>query len=278
MKTLFTFKKFLSKKAGWLTALLFLAVLFSSCYKFYLIDQPTEGLSNSSFDVNIVVKEDDGDNDFTGPDLQNIGLFGVLVPDGWTVTDNIAFSIIASDSQYDNNGTLGYSASVSTMLEDSIGSPDNYHWWGSETLENADMSFFDSLSFTVTINTDANVGTFYLRYAIGDKDYWDRNPADDLSDPMPIIITENPNSITLNEKASFSVFPNPTNDIVTINLNGITNNITELTVYDVSGKKLNVLNISKANNSIDLNEYPKGVYFLKIVANNEILTQKILLK
>ena len=279
MKATITFKRFFSRKEGWILTLLVLAVMFASCYEFFSIDQPTEAYSNSSFDVHFVVKEDAGDNDWTGPDLQDIGLFGVLIPDGWTVNDSIFFTIVSDSSQYNNDGYLKHSSDLSTMLEDSIGSPENYSWWGAKTTEDADMSFFDSLYFTVTINTDEQLGNFNLQYSVGDEDYWDRNPSDDLSDPMPIEITENPaTSISTLNGSEFKIYPNPTTENVYVEMdwNKFTN--ANLSAYDASGKLVNSIRLSESNNMINMSGYPAGTYIVNINSDQGSVSKKILVK
>lgn len=280
MKSRITFRKFFSGKAGWLVVLLVLAVFFTSCYEFFKIDQPTEAYNNSSFDVSFIVKDDGGGNDWTVSDLQNIGLFGALIPDGWSVKDSIAFNIVTEGNAFDNSGFLKYNADLSLMLEDSIGSPTNYHWWGAKTTENADMSYFDSLYFTITVITDGQLGTFNLQYTVGDEDYWDRNPADDKSDPMPIEITENPNpnSISLVNIDGFSVYPNPTADKVFVDMNWEQSPNANLEAYDAAGKLIKSLEINKINNSIDLSQQPSGIYFIKVRTNSGSATQKILVQ
>lgn len=279
MKATITFKRFFSRREGWILTLLVLAAMFASCYEFFTIDQPTEAYNYSSFEVNIVVKEDDGGNDWTVPDLQNIGLFGVLLPDGWTVNDSIFFTIVSDSSQHNNEGYLKHSAELSTMLEDSIGSPDNYSWWGAKTTENADMSFFDSLYFTVTINTDAQTGSFSLQYSVGDEDYWDRNPSDDLSDPMPIEITQNPaSSINMLNDSEFKIYPNPTADRVYIEMDWSKFTNAKLSAYDATGKLVHSLKLSESNSSIDMTSYPAGTYILNISSEQGSVSKKILVK
>jgi len=281
MKSMTTLRRFFTKKEGWLVILIVLAVLVTNCYQFFSIEQPTEAYANSSFEVNIVVK-DTMANDFTVENLQDIGLLGVMLPDGWTVTDNVQLNIVATDPDFNNTGTLVHSTALSVMLEDSIGSPENYHWWGAETTADVDMSFFDSLYFTVSINTDAQVGTFSLRYTVGDQDYWDRNPYNvdgGISDPMPIEITAIPgSSVKTNETENFTVFPNPTSDIVNIDLDWDNNSSAEVKVYNIAGKLMNSFIISKDNSSINIESYPKGAYLFKIDLDDSVVTQKVLLR
>ncbi|MDY0141925.1 MAG: T9SS type A sorting domain-containing protein [Bacteroidales bacterium] len=65
-----------------------------------------------------------------------------------------------------------------------------------------------------------------------------------------------------------SITPNPTNGLINISGQGINN----ITIFDNIGKEL----ISTKNTNIDLSKYPAGMYFVKISANNEIITKKLI--
>ena len=76
---------------SWITLLIFIMSLVYSCFTFRSILQPTEGVTNSTFDVAIVCGND-GEWNIEG----DVSYFyhvqiGVLLPDGWTVIDSIPF-------------------------------------------------------------------------------------------------------------------------------------------------------------------------------------------
>ncbi len=291
MKTKLTFKNFLLRKEGWLTVLVLAVFLFFGCYEFFKVAQPTSAYSNSSFDVPIVVKEDAEDsNDWTADNLKHFGLFGVLIPTGWTVDDNIEYHVVSSDSIYDgeswvkvenksNSGLLVYNAAHSTVLKDSLGAPENYIWWGAKTDVEADMLYFDSLYFTVKIHTDEKVGTFYLQYAIGDVENAERIPADDVTEPMPIEITANPN-LGLNslQAKDIKVYPNPSSGEVNIDLAGFNTGKVQLEVHDIAGKLLMRQELDKNITTISLADKDPGTYFVKLKSGKENKSFKVLLR
>lgn len=279
MKSKWTLKGFFSRKEGWFFALVVLALMFAGCYEFFSIDQPTEAYSNSSFDVNIVVKDDGGGNDWTVEGLQDIGLFGVLLPEGWTVKDSIYFTIVSDSADHNNVGYLRYSSELTTMLEDSIGSPEDYGWWGAKTTQDADMTYFDSLYFTVTINTDDKTGTYSLQYSVGDQDYWDRNPSDALSDPLPIEITEFVDAISgVIDESKFSIYPNPASDKVFVELDVNKYANAQLRIYNMSGKLLKSVSLMEAESVVDLSGFAGGTYVMNISSDQGSVSGKILVK
>jgi hypothetical protein len=293
MKTNFTFSKFFFK--GMPLALIAAFIFFFGCYEFKVVDQPAEAYNNSSFEVNIIMGRDaDAGNDFTiGADLIDTGLVGILLPVGWTIEDNIYYEIHAADSlpdmygvmqhateDYSSTGHILYDAIQTQTLTDSADVvPEGYYWWGGKTL--GDLRYLDSIFFTVTINTNDTTGTFYLQYAVGDENYWGRNPFDPqcITEPTPINITENPNSgiNAFAEKVSVSVYPNPTHGLLYIELNNYRNEIIDMMIYDSYGRTVVKHHLESANNSYDLSKLVPGAYFVRLQSGDNVMSKKILL-
>ena len=72
--------------------------------------------------------------------------------------------------------------------------------------------------------------------------------------------------------ASISVYPNPTNGIVTINCN---NSIKSIQLYDVQGRLLQTNLVNENETTIDVSTKAKGVYFLKILSDKGMKVEKI---
>ena len=70
-----------------------------------------------------------------------------------------------------------------------------------------------------------------------------------------------------------SVYPNPTSDI--LYFKGI-KNITQITIYDVTGNAHQDASINYATNSIDLSNLNSGVFFIQFQTDNTILVKKII--
>ncbi|MCF8231043.1 MAG: T9SS type A sorting domain-containing protein [Bacteroidales bacterium] len=260
------------------SVILITLIFLAGCYEFTHVGQPEEAHNNSYFDVDLVAHEDDGDNDWTTEGLQDIGLFGAMIPEGWTVEDSIYFQIVSTDTTLNNDGYLVHDEEHSQMLEDSIGSNEGYYWWGASTTEEVDMSYFDSLYFSPRIVTDEQVGTFYLRYAIGDPDYWDRYPADDVTDPQEIQIID-ASGIASYKRNAFKVYPNPTSGEFVVNAVDKQYEQVNLEVYSLSGKMVKKVHNVDSESSISLSGLNKGVYILKIYNEKEIVgSERIILK
>jgi Secretion system C-terminal sorting domain/HYR domain len=73
-----------------------------------------------------------------------------------------------------------------------------------------------------------------------------------------------------------SIYPNPTNGIIDINL--AENNIYRISIMDMSGRKI-IERISEAQNEkIDLSDYNNGLYIILIETDEKIFTSKIIME
>ena len=78
-------------------------------------------------------------------------------------------------------------------------------------------------------------------------------------------------------KNSFSFYPNPANDFITVQFNTVT--ATSITLYNSLGQIVYAHNAVApvSNYKIDVRGIPQGIYFLQLKNNKEILQQKVLI-
>ena len=90
-----------------------------------------------------------------------------------------------------------------------------------------------------------------------------------------ITITSTSNTGISENSKLLSISPNPTTDIVRCNLNGLNN--VRLQVLDIYGKLLMEQTITNSAAEIDLSDKASGIYFLRVVDGNNVLTtQKVI--
>lgn len=75
--------------------------------------------------------------------------------------------------------------------------------------------------------------------------------------------------------SNFKVYPNPANEFVTIESNNV--EISSIVIYDVLGKNV-WSQKTLANNRIDVSALTNGVYFMKINANRNSITKKLIIE
>lgn len=75
--------------------------------------------------------------------------------------------------------------------------------------------------------------------------------------------------------SQFSAYPNPTTGIITIALKNSTGSIDTVIVTDVLGKTVMTNSVHSANTTVDLSSLTKGLYFVKIQAEGQVKTLKV---
>lgn len=92
------------------------------------------------------------------------------------------------------------------------------------------------------------------------KDFWEYNT----------VITSN--SLSIDNTGFAKIFPNPANNKITIEYP----KEFDIEIADLSGRQIDSYPQNKTSLIIDLNGYPKGIYFLKIISDHKICVEKII--
>ena len=184
-----------------------------------------------------------------------------------TITDEL-------DNQIDENSVEMVSASHNYIL-DRMGS--NLTWR------------FNNIQLPVSIaNSDTGKGfvTFRVRlrpgFEVGDII---PNTAAIYFDSNPPVITNTFNTEFVNalsnasfENNIFSVFPNPANHTTQITVSDPADGITNIVLFDMLGKVIQVNKVSNVTSSIvDISNLPKGVYIVSIETINKTKAYKKLI-
>jgi hypothetical protein len=200
---------------------------------------------------------------------------GVLLPDGWTVTDSIPYTVVGYSAQdstvFETGSVFVHRDTTSETLEDSEGSDAETYWWGAASIEDVQMDNLDSLYYTLTIQTDDKTGTFNLKYAIGYSD----TPTDTVSGQYPITITTS-SSVNKILKKEISIYPNPVSGYIYISYGDILDG--ELILSDVSGRTLLRKRITSSNESIDVTTFKPGIYYVTVYADGGKWSDKIIVR
>lgn len=91
----------------------------------------------------------------------------------------------------------------------------------------------------------------------------------------------NTTSIEENKKnnSNFQISPNPTNGNLTINLTSeIVNPQSEIVIYNILGQVIHQQILNSKQETLNLENHPKGIYLLKIQNEEEIWTEKIVVE
>ncbi len=123
----------------------------------------------------------------------------------------------------------------------------------------------------VTVNQDNNISTEE-----------EEEPQDSISSEDQEIISENADDIFTDEiletsKAKIAIYPNPTVEYTTINIEDFENEFTFYQLFDIQGKQLESNQITNQNTKIIMSHRSNSIYFLRVVIlNNLTQTFKII--
>jgi hypothetical protein len=78
--------------------------------------------------------------------------------------------------------------------------------------------------------------------------------------------------------SSMSVYPNPGTGYFTISYEGDSKSVKQIFLYDILGNKLMIESFSGNTFLMNLNAYPKGIYFIKLSDLTNTLNQKLIIQ
>jgi len=132
---------------------------------------------------------------------------------------------------------------------------------------------YQELDNTTTSFTDADLDDGIYKYYVsaiytGDEE---SRPTNQISVNLGVSVNE------INEN-NFTIYPNPNNGIFNINSTKNLDKV-EIKIYNCNGKIIKNFqqNLNK-NTKINLENYPKGIYLIKIITENNIFAEKIIIQ
>lgn len=144
------------------------------------------------------------------------------------------------------------------------GEPVSYLWtfYGGDPITSTEAS---------PIVTYENSGIFTARLKVTDAD---GNESTEIKTQY-ILVDENGGSVSIteNKNIDFEIFPNPSNGVLFLSQN--VNSKSEVTVFDIFGKKITDLEFKTETERFDLSHLSNGIYFLTIKNENGFKTEKI---
>ncbi|MBI5539887.1 MAG: T9SS type A sorting domain-containing protein [Bacteroidia bacterium] len=91
-----------------------------------------------------------------------------------------------------------------------------------------------------------------------------------------VVSNSNINNLVYKNK-TIDVFPNPTSGILKLQTNfELSNPNNRFSIYNISGEKINSSKV--LSNEIDMSGFPKGIYFIEIIADKRTYVKKITLE
>ena len=99
----------------------------------------------------------------------------------------------------------------------------------------------------------------------------------------PAVFWTQPSSIRVDGNQSFDshidVYPNPTRDYLFISIKEILNNKIDIILINNLGENIPLIsNLSEDQYTLNLSNYPKGLYTLKVIIDNQSYFKKIIVQ
>ena len=171
-----------------------------------------------------------------------------------------------------NNSTNALDIHCEKVIIDTALGTQNYFCWGEEcygpsqyvssSFNNLNPGESDNIDFGGYYNAFCSNAPATIRYCF--------YPVSNPGDRTCIDITYNGNltSFSTLKSNSFSIYPNPSNDIINISLSK--DEIKEIIIFNVFGEKITQKNlIVESNLKVDLSDYSNGTYFI-VAINNDL--------
>ena len=171
-----------------------------------------------------------------------------------------------------NNSTNALDIHCEKVIIDTALGTQNYFCWGEEcygpsqyvssSFNNLNPGESDNIDFGGYYNAFCSNAPATIRYCF--------YPVSNPGDRTCIDITYNGNltSFSSLKSNSFSIYPNPSNDIINISL--FKDEIKEIIIFNVYGEKITQKNlIVESNLKVDLSDYSNGTYFI-VAINNDL--------
>ncbi len=112
-----------------------------------------------------------------------------------------------------------------------------------------------------TVNND---GFYYLGFYCYSIAQMFNLYLDDIS-----IVEDGLNNVTDNFNSGVSIFPNPANDILFIRNDNPKNNISDIVIFDLQGKKVYESKMNGVEKSLDIKSLEKGIYIIRFEGDKD---------
>lgn len=205
-----------------------------------------------------------------------------------------------TDSTYSQVESLGSIISTGSGESEPYMAPDeNYLIFISQTRSGGKggwdlwISFHnDDDSWTAPINMGSNINTTndeygprvthdgkYLFFTRDNRNnamdiYW---VSADIIDTLKANLNTNANLINLTYAEEIQVFPNPSNGLVNISMDDLSGKTAMIEVVNNLGKQI-LAGTFQNTATIDLSSYPKGIYFISILIDGQVINKKVCLE
>lgn len=223
------------------------------------------------------------DSEYTITNLSN-GLYDVYVQaicddenSEW-VSETFEINTNDEDEDCDEPTNVTTTANQSNVVVSWVGG--NASQWevlwvtqGADPLNPANHLGFETVNneeYTITDLSNGNYDVYVRAICDDENSEW-------LS--SNVLVDESDVSINETSGVEFSIYPNPTNDVVNISLEKNSVDVKSIEVLNAQGQRVSVLEVNASDVQIDFSSFEKGMYFIVLqTTNNDLITSKVVKK
>jgi len=184
-------------------------------------------------------------------EISTVNISGNIYHGNWTAPTFGTYTLwaIVSDGQ---NNTDSTSVNFEVIDNSDCGAP---AW-------NSDIAYPDA-------------GTIITHNGAAWKNKWYANPGEEpgVNQVWEHLIDCTPTNINSNTFEEISIYPNPAKEIVNVKGKDIQN----ISIFNINGKTFYNQNIIN-NTIIDISDFEKGIYIIRIILSDRIITRKLIIK
>ena len=141
-----------------------------------------------------------------------------------------------------------------------------------ENTTNVTWRIYDDTNTDISLNvTTPNLDIYELSLTVSPTTRAEKKSVLKVKDYIDTRVFTNMNVV---ENNNINIYPNPTNDIITIE----GDNITYIEIKNIKGQIITKKEVDTNKLTMDISTYKKGIYFVKIVENDKSITKKIILE
>ena len=196
----------------------------------------------------------------------NAGLYEEVFESDTTATESsLNFQIWLYETDHSIEfrfGSMGYPAFEPEFDEQIITSIFLDYNFSSDEGNILTLSGHPTFCFLENINSAEDLGIYSLSYYVNSMVY--------RFEPTSI-----PFNMEENNLLSYSIYPNPTSNKLTVDLGDLNGVITTIKLYDASSKLI-FKQESTSSQTIDVSEFAKGIYLLELSTDEQVLRSQII--
>jgi CubicO group peptidase (beta-lactamase class C family) len=204
---------------------------------------------------------------------------------GWAASAEDLCKLLCAVDRFNTRPDILLTSTIDTMIKPSAAAPNyglginvnsNNNWWHLGSIPGSTTEFIRAGNWQINIAILLNSRTANVSNISSAVDglLWNVLPTITNWPTFDLFTGVHENKT----EQVFSIYPNPIKDILMISYKLIRGEKTELRIFNAIGRQVFKSVISSGNNTIDINQFESGIYFVQLQLGEKVFTQKIIIQ